>query len=63
MPNEIISIKRFGGAVTTPQQEDIPNELAVFCKDLDPQTERGTIRGMPEEGAAYSANGTAIPDV
>ena len=63
MPQEVISIRQFGGMITNPQQEDIPDNASVFAHNVDPQTEGGVLRGIEVHGTSYTANGTAIPDV
>jgi len=63
MSDRIISIPRFGGMITNPHQEDIPDTAGVFAGNIDPQTEGGVLRGMLTKGSSYTANGTAIPNV
>lgn len=63
MPQETISIRNFGGMMTNPHKEDIPDNMAVYALNIDPQTELGTLRGIEQNGASYTANSTAIPDV
>jgi hypothetical protein len=63
MPKGIINITRFGGMITNPQSEDIPDENAMWCKNTDPQSESGVLKGMPTKGTEYTANSSHIPDV
>ena len=62
MPGEVISIERFGGQITNPQSEDIPNEMAVWARDTDPNY-KGKLKGIPVNGSAITAAAESIPDV
>ncbi len=63
MPREDISIRRFGGMITNPQQEDVPDFASAWNQNVDP-TFQGQLRGIKDNGAAYQANGNVeIPDV
>lgn len=65
MPQETISIRNFGGMMTNPHKEDIPDNMAVYAYNLDPQSELGVLKGIEVSGAAYQAEDPAvnIPDV
>lgn len=63
MPQEVISIQHFGGMITNPHKEDIPDNMAVYALDIDPQTEIGVLRSVKTKGSSYTANGSTIPDV
>ena len=62
MPSEIISLKRFGGQITNPQSEDIPNETAVWARDTDPNY-KGKLIGVPVNGSAITAAAESLPDI
>lgn len=65
MPQETISIRNFGGMMTNPHKEDIPDNMAVYAYNLDPQSELGVLKGIEVSGNAYQAEDPAvdIPDV
>ncbi len=64
MPREQINIVKFdSGIISNPDQEDITNEAPVASLNIDPNSEDGKLRSVETSGAAYTANGTAIPDV
>lgn len=64
MPREQINIVKFdSGIISNPDQEDITNEAPVSSLNIDPNSEDGKLRSVETSGAAYTANGTAIPDV
>ncbi len=58
----IIPIRKFGGMIPNPQQEDIPDFASVWNQNVDP-TFQGQLRGIKDNGTAYQANGNVeIPD-
>jgi len=61
MPREVISISKFGGMVTNPEAGDIPHNTAEWAKDIDPN-HKGKLKGIPINGAAYTANSAEMPD-
>lgn len=63
MPQEVISIQYFGGMVTNPHKEDIPDNMAVYANNVDPQAELGVLKGVEDDGASYPAYGSAIQAV
>jgi hypothetical protein len=63
MPQTLIPIDRFGGLYTNPHQEDIPDSAASFSLNVDPMALAGTLQGMLNTGAQYTANSVSIPNV
>ena len=64
MPQEVISIQHFGGMVTNPHKEDIPDNMAVYALNIDPQAELGVLKGIKKRGDAYQyGTNSEIPDV
>jgi hypothetical protein len=63
MEQEVITLRRFGGMITNPQAEDIPDEMAIFAKNVDPMTEGGVLRGIPTKGAEYLADTSHLPNI
>ncbi len=58
----IIPIKKFGGMITNPQQEDVPDFASVWNQNVDP-TNQSQLKGIKANEAAYQANGNVeIPD-
>ena len=50
MPKQVHELTKFlSGTVTTPSEHDIPNEASSYSKNLDPHTENGKLRGIPED--------------
>lgn len=49
----IIPVRHFGGLVTNPQQEDIPDFSSAFNLNVDPEAQ-GQLRGIPTNGDAYT---------
>ena len=64
MPKEVHELTKFlNGTVTTPSEHDIPKEASSYSKKLDPHTENGKLRGIPEDGvhiASLEANTLGI---
>jgi len=61
---EQINIVKFdSGIISNPDPRDITNEAPVESLNIDCNAEDGKLRRVETSGAAYSANGTAIPDV
>ncbi len=64
MPKEVHELTKFlTGTVTTPSEHDIPKEASSYSKNLDPHTENGKLRGIPEDGvhiASLEANTLGI---
>ena len=63
MPQQVISLKKFGGLYYNPHQEDIPLEASAYSVNVDPSAPYGRLRGIPDKGSSYTANSVAIPDV
>lgn len=63
MEQEVISITGFEGMITNPHKEDIPPNRSMYALNIDPEAEKGVLRGIEEKGASYTANSVAIPDV
>lgn len=50
MPKEIFEIKHFQtGTITTPDVKDVPDDAAVYSKNLDPVVEQGKLKGIPKD--------------
>ena len=62
MPREVKTINSFGGIIGIVDQEDVPDNAAVYSLNVDPDSEHGVLRGVPIKGAAYTADSTQIPD-
>ena len=62
MPERVISIRQFGGMVTNPEGEDIPDNMAEWARDTDPNY-KGKLKGIPVNGSAVTAAGLALPDI
>ena len=52
----IIPIRKFGGMVTNPLQEDIPDFASVWNQNVDP-TYQGQLRSVKDNAAAITAGG------
>jgi len=64
LSREQINIVKFdSGIISNPDPRDITNEAPVESLNIDCNAEDGKLRSVETSGAAYSANGTAIPDV
>jgi len=48
----VISIQRFGGMITNPEGEDIPDNMAEWARDTDPNY-KGKLKGIPINGDEY----------
>jgi len=56
MPKEVHELKQFlAGTITTPSEHDIPNEAASYSENIDPHTENGKLRGIPEDAEHISS--------
>ena len=54
MPKEIFEITQFkSGTITTPDARDIPNDAAVYSKNLDPVVEDGKLKSVPNDLKMY----------
>ncbi len=50
MPKELKELSGFiKGTMTSPSATDLPDETAVYAKNLDPITEAGKLKGIPDD--------------
>ena len=56
MPKEVHELTQFlSGTITTPSEHDIPKEAASYSENIDPHTENGKLRGIPEDAQHISS--------
>jgi hypothetical protein len=50
MPKQLHELKKFmSGTMTTPSERDIPEDAAVYSKNLDSVTEDGKLKSIPDD--------------
>lgn len=50
MPKEVHEIKQFhAGVISTPSESDVPDDAAVYSKNVDPVAEEGKLRPIPND--------------
>ena len=65
MPKELHEIKNFQhGIVSSPSTTDIPEEAATFSRNIDPSSESGVLKGIPEDDTlAVGVNATSVAEI
>jgi len=64
MPKELFEMRSFhAGTITTPDQEDIPNEAASYSLNLDSVSEQGVLKGIPGDRTLSTSGTTRVYDI
>ena len=55
MPKQLHELKNFmSGTMTTPSERDIPEDAAIYSKNLDSVTEDGKLKSIPDDATILS---------
>lgn len=68
MPKELLEVKQFtAGTISVPSETDVPDDAAVLSQNIDPSSEDGKLKGIPqdkdlalEQGTVYLFNADAV---